>query len=224
LEFAHGGPGAQSARFADQGGGGTLIGIVPAAIVLMVTFGSFVAAGLPLISALLAVGSAIGVITFLSHVVDTPDFATLLAELIGLRRPLEAPAVENVARYGTGAMNTEACSLDPGPGESGRRWPAHVVMSHRPGCRPRRCARGCPRRHARRPARRRQPLSVLRQGVPARTRRRLRAPAGPPDGSVSQRGAQRFGAGGRQPASDRQAHCLDALAGAAGLPARRACP
>lgn len=60
------------------------------------------------------------------------------------RRPLEAPAVDNVARHGTGAMNTEACSLDPGPGESRRRWPAHVVMSHSPGCRPRRCAPGCP--------------------------------------------------------------------------------
>jgi RND superfamily putative drug exporter len=85
LQVEHGGPGAESARFADQGGSsGTLIGIILAAVVLMITFGSFVAAGLPLLSALLALGSAIGLITFVSHLVDTPDFASQLAELIGL--------------------------------------------------------------------------------------------------------------------------------------------
>jgi RND superfamily putative drug exporter len=85
LEVEHGGPGAESARFADQGGSsGTLIGVALAALVLMITFGSFVAAGLPLLSALLALGSAIGLITFVSHLVDTPDFASQLAELIGL--------------------------------------------------------------------------------------------------------------------------------------------
>jgi RND superfamily putative drug exporter len=85
LQVEHGGPGAESARFADQGGSsGTGIGILLAAIVLFITFGSLVAAGLPLFSALLALGSAIGLITFVSHLVDTPDFATQLAELIGL--------------------------------------------------------------------------------------------------------------------------------------------
>ena len=60
------------------------VGILLAAIVLLITFGSLVAAGLPLFSALLALGSAIGLITFVSHLVDTPDFASQLAELIGL--------------------------------------------------------------------------------------------------------------------------------------------
>ena len=50
----------------------------------MITFGSLVAAGLPLIATLLALGSALGVITLISHLVDTPDFATQLASLIGL--------------------------------------------------------------------------------------------------------------------------------------------
>jgi putative drug exporter of the RND superfamily len=85
LQVEHGGPGAESARFADQGGSsGTLVGIILAAIVLMITFGSLVAAGLPLLSALLALASGIGLITFVSHLVDTPDFASQLAELIGL--------------------------------------------------------------------------------------------------------------------------------------------
>src|SRR5213076_2305339 len=52
--------------------------------VLLITFGSLVAAGLPLIATLLALGATLGVITLISHVVDTPDFATQLASLIGL--------------------------------------------------------------------------------------------------------------------------------------------
>jgi RND superfamily putative drug exporter len=76
LEVEHGGPGAESARFADQqGSGGEFVGIFLAAIVLLITFGSLVAAGLPLIATLLALGSALGLITFISHLVDTPDFA-----------------------------------------------------------------------------------------------------------------------------------------------------
>jgi RND superfamily putative drug exporter len=85
LQVEHGGPGAESARFADeQGSGGEFVGIFLAAIVLLITFGSLVAAGLPLIATLLALGSALGLITFISHLVDTPDFATQLATLIGL--------------------------------------------------------------------------------------------------------------------------------------------
>ncbi|HEY6758190.1 MAG TPA: MMPL family transporter [Baekduia sp.] len=85
LEVEHGGPGAEAARFSDQGSGsGEFIGIALAAIVLMITFGSLVAAGLPLLATLLALGSALGLITFISHLVDTPDFATQLASLIGL--------------------------------------------------------------------------------------------------------------------------------------------
>jgi RND superfamily putative drug exporter len=85
LQVEHGGPGAESARFADQqGSGGEFVGIFLAAIVLLITFGSLVAAGLPLIATLLALGSALGLITFISHLVDTPDFATQLASLIGL--------------------------------------------------------------------------------------------------------------------------------------------
>jgi RND superfamily putative drug exporter len=85
LEVEHGGQGAQAAHFANQGNGiGEIIGIVLAAIVLFITFGSFVAAGLPLLAALLSLGAALGVITFISHLVDTPDFATQLASLIGL--------------------------------------------------------------------------------------------------------------------------------------------
>jgi putative drug exporter of the RND superfamily len=84
LQVEHGGPGAEVVRFTNSQGPSEFFGILAAAVVLLITFGSLVAAGLPLIATLLALGSSIGVITLLSHVVDTPDFAKQLATLIGL--------------------------------------------------------------------------------------------------------------------------------------------
>jgi RND superfamily putative drug exporter len=85
LQVEHGGPGAEAARFSEQeGGAGEFLGVIAAAVVLLITFGSAVAAGLPLLATLLALGSALGLITFISHLVDTPDFATQLSSLIGL--------------------------------------------------------------------------------------------------------------------------------------------
>jgi RND superfamily putative drug exporter len=80
----HGGPGAEIVRFENSQGPSEGVGILAAAIVLVFTFGSAVAAGLPLIATLLAIGCSLGIITLLSHVVDTPDFAAQLATLIGL--------------------------------------------------------------------------------------------------------------------------------------------
>src|SRR3954452_11494050 len=84
LQVEHGGPGAEIVRFENQQGPSEFVGVLAAAVVLLVTFGSAVAAGLPLLATLLALGSTLGVITLLSHVVDTPDFAAQLASLIGL--------------------------------------------------------------------------------------------------------------------------------------------
>ena len=84
LRVEHGGPGAEAVRFQNSQGPSEFVGILAAAIVLFITFGSLVAMGLPLLTTLLALGCSLGVITFLSHAVDTPDFATQLASLIGL--------------------------------------------------------------------------------------------------------------------------------------------
>jgi putative drug exporter of the RND superfamily len=84
IQVEHGGPGAEVVRFADSQGPSEGVGILAAAVVLLFTFGSLVAAGLPLVATLLALGCALGVITLISHLVDTPDFATQLASLIGL--------------------------------------------------------------------------------------------------------------------------------------------
>jgi RND superfamily putative drug exporter len=65
-------------------GDGTLLGVVLALIVLLLVFGSIFAAILPLMSALFALGSAIGVIELLSHVLKMPQFSAILVALIGL--------------------------------------------------------------------------------------------------------------------------------------------
>ncbi len=82
LQVEHGGPGAYAS--AQEGGSGFLVGLLAAIVVLGVVFGSVVAAGVPLVAALFPLGSTLFAIGLLSHVVDTPDFATQLAELIGL--------------------------------------------------------------------------------------------------------------------------------------------
>ncbi|HVI34729.1 MAG TPA: MMPL family transporter, partial [Gaiellales bacterium] len=84
LQVEHGGPGAEIVRFENSQGPSEGVGIIAAAIVLLITFGSLVAAGLPLLATLLALGTSLGIITLISHLVDTPDFATQLASLIGL--------------------------------------------------------------------------------------------------------------------------------------------
>jgi putative drug exporter of the RND superfamily len=65
-------------------GAATGIGLVAAIVVLLITFGSALAAGLPVITALLGLGTGIGLIGLGSHLLDTPDFSTQLAALLGL--------------------------------------------------------------------------------------------------------------------------------------------
>jgi len=64
--------------------GGTGIGVLLAAIVLLLVFGSLFAMALPLISALASLGTAVGLIGLLSHVMKMPEFSTTLVLLIGL--------------------------------------------------------------------------------------------------------------------------------------------
>jgi RND superfamily putative drug exporter len=62
----------------------TVVGIVAAILILLLTFGSFVAMGLPIITALLGLGTGIGLIGLGSHVLAMPNFSTELAVMIGL--------------------------------------------------------------------------------------------------------------------------------------------
>ena len=61
------------------------IGLLGAAIVLLIAFGSVVAAGLPLAIALIGLGiSSGGLIVLLANVVDVPDWTTAVSGLIGI--------------------------------------------------------------------------------------------------------------------------------------------
>jgi RND superfamily putative drug exporter len=65
-------------------GPATGIGIIAAIIILLLTFGTVVAAGLPLLTALLALGTSLGLIELLTHVLDVVNFTPELAAMIGL--------------------------------------------------------------------------------------------------------------------------------------------
>ena len=61
------------------------IGFLGAAIVLLIAFGSVVAAGLPLAIALIGLGiSSAGLIALLANVIDVPDWTTAVSGLIGI--------------------------------------------------------------------------------------------------------------------------------------------
>jgi putative drug exporter of the RND superfamily len=65
-------------------GTATAIGLLAAVIVLLVTFGSLVAMGLPIVTALLGLGTGIGLAGLASQVISMPNFSTELAAMIGL--------------------------------------------------------------------------------------------------------------------------------------------
>ncbi len=61
-----------------------LVGIGSAIAVLLISFGSLLAMGLPVGTALLGLGTGFGLIGLFSRIVSMPDFATQLALMIGL--------------------------------------------------------------------------------------------------------------------------------------------
>jgi putative drug exporter of the RND superfamily len=61
-----------------------VVGIACAMIVLLFTFGTAVAMGLPILTAIIGLGSALSVITLLGHATDVPRTAPTLATMIGL--------------------------------------------------------------------------------------------------------------------------------------------
>ncbi len=60
------------------------IGLLAAMVVLLITFGSVVAMGLPILTALFALGVGISLVTLGTHVFDMANFAPVLAAMIGL--------------------------------------------------------------------------------------------------------------------------------------------
>src|SRR5205807_2476977 len=78
--------GGQAIKQAQQTGLGfaTGVGLAAAMIVLLISFGSLLAMGLPIVTALFGLGAGLGVIGLGSHLVDMVDFSSQLALMIGL--------------------------------------------------------------------------------------------------------------------------------------------
>ena len=82
LQVQAGGPVAALSQTAAVGSEG--IGLIAAAVILMLTFGSAVAMGLPLITAIFGVGIAMALGEVLRRVVDVPDWAPATAAMVGI--------------------------------------------------------------------------------------------------------------------------------------------
>ena len=63
---------------------GDVVGVVAALVVLLVVFGSVLAAGLPVVIALAGIGVAIPLIGIAAHVVPSPNFTDQVAALVGI--------------------------------------------------------------------------------------------------------------------------------------------
>ncbi|GGT34445.1 membrane protein [Streptomyces atratus] len=75
-----------------------VIGVAIAAVVLVITFGSLIAAGLPLLTALIGVGIGVSTITALANVLDLGSTTSTLAMMIGLAVGIDY-ALFIVSRY-----------------------------------------------------------------------------------------------------------------------------
>jgi RND superfamily putative drug exporter len=71
-------------RVERSGSGAETVGLVAALLILMVAFGSALAAGLPLVIALFALGVALGGVSLMANIVDLPDFGVQIATMIGI--------------------------------------------------------------------------------------------------------------------------------------------
>jgi RND superfamily putative drug exporter len=82
LRVEAGGPVAALSQTAPVGGEG--IGLIAAALILLFTFGSAVAMGLPLLTAVFGLGMAFALGELLRRVVEVPDWATATAAMVGI--------------------------------------------------------------------------------------------------------------------------------------------
>ncbi|WP_432479477.1 MMPL family transporter [Nocardioides sp. GXQ0305] len=65
-------------------GGGELIGIAAAVVILALAFGSLVAMGLPIVSALVGLGVGATALSLVAHVIDVPTWAPVIGSMVGL--------------------------------------------------------------------------------------------------------------------------------------------
>jgi putative drug exporter of the RND superfamily len=106
LQVALGGQAVEAAQQGEIGSEG--IGLLAAALILLLTFGSVVAAGLPIAVALAGLGVSSGLTGLIAAAMPVPDWATSLATMIGLGVGIDY-ALLMVTRF----REWRAAGLDP---------------------------------------------------------------------------------------------------------------
>ncbi|WP_233221500.1 MMPL family transporter [Streptomyces carminius] len=83
VTLALGGYMAEKAETPPQGPAES-VGILAAAVILFIAFGSLVAMGLPIVTALLAIVGGLALVKLVGHLLPSPDFTQVFAAMIGL--------------------------------------------------------------------------------------------------------------------------------------------
>ncbi|HET6729205.1 MAG TPA: MMPL family transporter [Jiangellaceae bacterium] len=101
--------GGQSIQMAEQGEiGSETIGLAAAAVILLLTFGSVVAAGLPIVTAVAGLAVSGALTGLVAAVVDVPDWSTSLATMMGI-----GIGIDYVLLMVTRFREWRAAGLDP---------------------------------------------------------------------------------------------------------------
>ncbi len=79
-------PGGSVIQFSEfeEPGGAEMIGLLAAVIILLVTFGSVLAMGLPIMTALFGIGIGLALVFLFANFLNVPDFTPQLASMIGI--------------------------------------------------------------------------------------------------------------------------------------------
>jgi len=84
LQVELGGQPIEEVRSEEEADISGVVGLLAAIVILLLTFGSVVAMGLPIVTALFALGVGLSLVTLGTHVFPTAEFAPQLAFMIGL--------------------------------------------------------------------------------------------------------------------------------------------
>jgi RND superfamily putative drug exporter len=85
----------------EQGGGAEGIGILLAMFVLLVSFGSVVAMGLPILTALMGIGIGLAILELMANVFNVANFSPIVAAMVGIGVGIDY-ALFIVTRYRSG--------------------------------------------------------------------------------------------------------------------------
>jgi RND superfamily putative drug exporter len=83
LDIALGGPIIAFNEF-EEPGGSEMVGLLAAILILLVTFGSVLAMGLPILTALFGIGIGLALVMISANALSVPDFTPQLASMIGI--------------------------------------------------------------------------------------------------------------------------------------------